>query len=134
MMENPSALLKAAQEYASQLITTKVSKDVTFHTLQHTREVVAACEQIAEKESLTEEDLLALHIAAWLHDTGYSAGKAKGHEQVSLQHMQEFFSLHPVEMAFAEKVKGCIMATRMPQNPQSRIEEIIWDADLYNTG
>jgi hypothetical protein len=47
MMENPSALLKAAQEFASQLITTKVSKEVTFHTLQHTREVVAACAYIS---------------------------------------------------------------------------------------
>ncbi len=133
-MENPSALLRAAQEFASQLITTKVSKEVTFHTLQHTREVVAACVKIAEQENLTEEDTLALHIAAWLHDTGYSAGKAKGHEQVSVQHMDEFFSIHPVEEVFAEKVKGCILATRMPQNPQNRIEEIICDADLFHLG
>jgi len=134
MMENPSALLKAAQEYASQLITTKVGKEVTFHTLQHTREVAEACARIAEQEDLPEEDLLALHVAAWLHDTGYSAGKAKGHEQVSIQHMQEFFSLHPAEEAFAEKVKGCILATKMPQNPQCRIEEIICDADLFHLG
>lgn len=133
-MENPSALLRAAQEYASQLISTKVSKEVTFHTLQHTREVVAACAKIAEQESLTEEDALALYIAAWFHDTGYSAGKAKGHEQMSVQHTIEFFVHHPVEEAFAEKVKGCIMATRMPQSPQNKIEEIICDADLFHLG
>lgn len=133
-MENPSASVKAAQEFASQLITTKVSKEVTFHTLQHTREVVAACSKIAEQENLTEEDLQALLIGAWLHDTGYSAGKAKGHELVSVQHMDDFFSKYPADPAFIEKVKGCILATRMPQNPQNRIEEIICDADLFHLG
>jgi predicted metal-dependent HD superfamily phosphohydrolase len=133
-MENPSALLKAAQEFASQLITTKVSKEVTFHTLQHTREVVAACLKIAEQENLTDEELLALQIGAWLHDTGYSAGKAKGHEAVSVLHMEDFFNRHPAEAAFIEKVKGCILATRMPQSPQTRIEEIICDADLFHLG
>jgi predicted metal-dependent HD superfamily phosphohydrolase len=133
-MENPSALLKEAQDYASQLITTKVSKDVTFHTLLHTREVVAACTRIAEQENLPAEDLLALQVAAWFHDTGYSAGQARGHEGVSVQHTIAFFNSHPVEEAFAEKVKGCIMATRMPQNPQSKIEEILCDADLFHLG
>jgi predicted metal-dependent HD superfamily phosphohydrolase len=133
-MENPSALLKAAQEFASQLITTKVSKEVTFHTLQHTREVVVACLKIAEQENLTDEELLALQIGAWLHDTGYSAGKAKGHEAVSVLHMEDFFTRHPAEPAFIEKVKGCILATRMPQSPQTRIEEIICDADLFHLG
>lgn len=91
-MENPSALLKEAQDYASQLITTKVSKDVTFHTLLHTREVVAACTRIAEQENLPAEDLLALQVAAWFHDTGYSAGQARGHEGVSVQHTIAFFN------------------------------------------
>jgi predicted metal-dependent HD superfamily phosphohydrolase len=133
-MENPAALLKEAQDYASQLITTKVSKDVTFHTLLHTREVVAACTKIAEQENLPADDLLALMVAAWFHDTGYSAGQARGHEGVSVQHAIAFFGSHPVEETFAEKVKGCIMATRMPQNPQSKIEEILCDADLFHLG
>jgi predicted metal-dependent HD superfamily phosphohydrolase len=133
-MENPSALLKEAQDYASQLITTKVSKDVTFHTLLHTREVVAASLKIAEQENLSAEDLLALQVAAWFHDTGYTAGQAKGHELVSVQHTMTFFSSHPVEEAFAEKVKGCIMATRMPQSPQNKLEEILCDADLFHLG
>lgn len=134
MMENPSALLQEAQDYASQLISEKVSKDVTFHTLQHTREVVAACEKIAEKEELSGEDRLALLVAAWFHDTGYSAGHSKDHEGASVQHLIEFFSLHPVSEDFSNKAKGCILATRMPQNPQTRAEEILCDADLFHLG
>ncbi len=69
-MENQSTLLKDAQEAAVNLISSKVSKNVRFHTLQHTREVVAACEKIAETLPLSDEDKIALNIAAWFHDTG----------------------------------------------------------------
>ena len=41
-MENQHQLLKQAQEFASNLLLTKVSKTATFHTLQHTEEVVAS--------------------------------------------------------------------------------------------
>lgn len=134
MMENPSALLQEAQDYACQLISTKISEDVTFHTLQHTREVVAACERIAETEELSEDDRLALLVAAWFHDTGYSAGHSTNHEGASVQHLLDFFSSHPVPDEFSNKVKGCILATRMPQNPQTRAEEILCDADLFHLG
>ena len=114
-MENPSELLKAARDHASQLISAHVSPDATFHTLQHTQDVVAASEKIAAQEVLPEEDTLALYVAAWFHDTGYSAGKSRDHELISVQHALDFFETHPVADEFKEKVKGCILATRMPQ-------------------
>lgn len=133
-MENPSLLVQEAQDYASQLISTCVSAEVSFHTLQHTEEVVAACQLIAAHEGLGGEELEALLVAAWLHDTGYSAGKAKEHEAVSLQHMHDFFSTREAAASFIEKVKGCILATRMPQHPQTKAEEILCDADLFHLG
>ena len=54
-MENQLLLLTHAREFASNLILTKVSKSVKFHTLQHTEEVVAACERIADHEQVAEE-------------------------------------------------------------------------------
>lgn len=133
-MENQAALLKDAQDFASNLITTRVGKSVTFHTLQHTREVVAACEKIAENIQLAEEDKLALYIAAWFHDTGYSAGQAKDHESVSVQHAVDFLNAHGITGDLISKVTGCIIATRMPQNPVTPIEQIICDADLFHLG
>ncbi len=133
-MENPSELLKAARDHASQLISAHVSPDATFHTLQHTQDVVAASEKIAAQEVLPEEDTLALYVAAWFHDTGYSAGKSRDHELISVQHALDFFETHPVADEFKEKVKGCILATRMPQNPQNKLEEILCDADLFHLG
>lgn len=133
-MENPSLLVQEAQDYASRLISTRVSSEVSFHTLQHTEEVVAACQLIAAYEGIGGEELEALLVAAWFHDTGYSSGRAKDHESVSVEHVMDFFSIHEVPESFSHTVKGCIMATRMPQSPQTKTEEILCDADLFHLG
>lgn len=134
MTENHPLLLTQVQEYVTNLITTKVSKSVTFHTLQHTQEVVAACEKLAEGYQLSIEDKEALIIAAWFHDTGYSSGQAKNHEAASVQLATDFLKEHLAPEEMINKVTGCINATRMPQNPASLIEQILCDADLFHLG
>ena len=134
MTENQLPLLKQTQEFVTNLILTKVSKSVTFHTLQHTEEVVAACERLAEYQQIPEDDRVALIIAAWFHDTGYSSGRARDHEMVSVQIATDFLGTHAVSPELTAKIIGCINATRMPQNPTNAIEEIICDADLFHLG
>lgn len=133
-MVNQSVLLKDAQDYASDLLSSKISKDACFHTLEHTRDVVIACEKIAEQVVLSEDEKLALFIAAWFHDTGYSAGLTKDHELASIQHVTGFFNTHPVAEDIISKVRSCILATRMPQKPVTPIEQILCDADLFHLG
>ncbi len=133
-MENQLLLLTHAREFASNLILTKVSKSVKFHTLQHTEEVVAACERIADHEQVAEEDRLALLVGAWFHDTGYSTGHARNHESVSVEIATGFLSQHAATAEFVGKVMGCINATKMPHNPKNTIEQIICDADLFHLG
>lgn len=133
-MENGSALLQEAKNFASQILSSRLSEQVRFHTLGHTEDVVAACELIAEQEALSTEERTALFIAAWFHDTGYSKGVARDHEEISLQHVRDFFAQHPAEESFIQKVTACILATRMPQHPTDRIGEILCDADLAHLG
>jgi len=134
MAENNSLLLKDAQALVSDLILTKVSKTVRFHTFQHTQEVVAACEVIADSYQLPEDDRLALLLAAWFHDTGYSSGRAKDHEAISIQIATDFLNTHAVTEELKNKILNCIKATRMPQNPMTTIERILCDADLFHLG
>jgi predicted metal-dependent HD superfamily phosphohydrolase len=133
-MENQSDLIQQARELASTIFLTKVSKAVSFHTLQHTQDVVSACERIAEYQHLSDEDRLPLFIAAWFHDTGYSGGQAKDHENVSIQIATEFLLSQNASPELISRVEGCINATRMPQSPTNNIEEIICDADLFHLG
>jgi predicted metal-dependent HD superfamily phosphohydrolase len=134
MTENQFQVLAAAQIYATDLYQTKVSKSIHFHTLLHTQEVLAACEKMAEYYQLADEDRFSLSIAAWFHDTGYSGGSAKGHEELSVELALKFLNEHKIGQAVIDKVKGCINATRIPQSPGSLIEQIICDADLFHLG
>jgi len=127
MTENQQSLLQEAQVYVTDLIQNKVSKSVRFHTLDHTRDVVAACEEINSNDQyhISDEDHLALILGAWFHDTGYSGGRSRDHETVSIQHATEFLNAHNASKELTDKVIGCINATRMPQNPTTNIERII---------
>jgi len=127
-------ILGEAQKYVSDLILTKVNKSVRFHTLQHTQEVVAGCEKMADYYKLSDEDRFVLLLAAWFHDTGYSSGQAKNHETVSIGLVTDFLNLHQLGQPVLDKVIGCINATRIPQTPTHPIEQIICDADLFHLG
>ena len=60
MTENQFHILEEAQNYVSDLILTKVNKSATFHSLQHTQEVVAASEKMASYYKLSDEDCVAM--------------------------------------------------------------------------
>ena len=134
MTEEQFRVLSAAQDFVSDLFTSKIDKTIHFHTLQHTQEVVAGCETMADYYHLEDEDRYALMLAAWFHDTGYSGGKAMGHEQVSIELAIKFLNEHKVNQQVINKVVGCINATRLPQTPHTLIEQIIADADLFHLG
>ena len=134
MTENQFQLLLDAQNYVSDLFLNKVHKSISFHTIQHTQEVVAACEKMANHYQLNENDRFALAMAAWFHDTGYSGGQAQDHESLSIQLVKDFLATHNVGHEIVDKIIGCINATKMPQNPTHLIEQIICDADLFHLG
>jgi predicted metal-dependent HD superfamily phosphohydrolase len=134
MTEEQFRVLSAAQDFVSDLFINKVDKAIHFHTLQHTQEVLAASETMADYYHLEDEDRYALMLAAWFHDTGYSAGKASGHENVSIELATKFLNQHNVSQQVINKVIGCITATRLPQTPRTLIEQIIADADLFHLG
>jgi predicted metal-dependent HD superfamily phosphohydrolase len=134
MTEEQFRILSAAQDFVSDLFINKVNKTIHFHTLQHTQEVVAGSETMAEYYHLEDEDRFALLLAAWFHDTGYSGGQAAGHENLSIEIATKFLNEHKVHQNIITKIVGCINATRLPQNPNSLIEQIICDADLFHLG
>jgi predicted metal-dependent HD superfamily phosphohydrolase len=134
MTEEQFRILSAAQDYVSDLFINKVNKSIHFHTLQHTQEVMAGCEKMADYYRLEDEDRFALMLGALFHDTGYSSGYAMGHEAVSAEVATKFLQEQRVDPSVINKVIGCINATRLPQNPHSLIEQIICDADLFHLG
>lgn len=134
MNSNQMLLLTDAQNFVSDLFLNKVNKSIRFHNLEHTQGVVMACEEMADYYHLHPDDRTAVLIAAWFHDTGFSSGKAHGHEEVSIQLATDFLKQHQADDTTIQKVTGCIKATEMPQHPTTLIEQIICDADLFHLG
>lgn len=134
MTDPQASLVSSAEEFVTNLFLNKINKTFKYHNLEHTRGVVAASEKMAEYYQLQPEDRNALLIAAWFHDSGFSSGESYGHEAVSEKLANTFLTEHSAEPALVQKVTSCIEATRMPQNPNSLIEQIICDADLAHLG
>lgn len=134
MTEVQTDLIAAAREQVTDIFQTKVSKSFRYHNLDHTRQVVRAVEEMADYYQLQPDDRQAVTVAAWFHDTGFSAGQGKGHEAVSAQIATEFLTAHQAAATFIEKVTRCIEATKMPQSPVTLIEQILCDADLFHLG
>lgn len=104
---------------------------LAFHNYQHTEEVVEALWEIGANTRLRTDEMEVVLIAGWFHDVGYCA-KYRGHEDESKRRALAFLSWNDYPEEKTEKVLACIEATRFPQRPGSRLEEVLCDADLYH--
>ena len=132
MNEAQEQILSAARHYVTEQFTHKLRPEFVFHNLDHTEAVAEACSQMADYYQLNDEDRFVLMLSAWFHDTGYTAGKAEGHEEISVQMVTEFLQQKHVADTIQQRVTSCIRATQMPQSPISQVEKILCDADLLH--
>jgi len=132
-MKINSELLKEIEKYVSDLITKESSENLTYHTIDHTRRVVKNAEIIGAKENLNEDEMNILLASAWFHDTGYIK-KYQGHEKESVAIAVNFLKHKNVDEAITEHLSECIMATAFPQQPTSKIAEVLCDADFMHWG
>lgn len=124
-------IIKEARDYAVMVLTKLLPEDMTYHTINHTKDVVASAQEIAEKNALSDEDYEILTVAAWFHDLGYVKGFESHEEKGSLM-ARGFLEARDYPKEKIKKIEGCIMATKMPQTPQNPLEQILCDADLMH--
>ncbi|WEK36588.1 MAG: DUF5706 domain-containing protein [Candidatus Pseudobacter hemicellulosilyticus] len=127
-------LVQDARQYVTGLFANRVDADFVFHNIDHTQEVVEAATLLADHYQLPEQELLILLLAAWFHDTGYSGGQPKRHEELSRDIAGEYLQRKGVDPVIMERVSNCIMATKWPQCPTNLTEQILCDADLFHLG
>ena len=124
-------IVKEARDYAVRVLTKLLPEDMTYHSINHTKEVVSSALEIAEKNAISDEEREVLTIAAWFHDLGFVKG-CDNHEENSSFMARGFLEEKGYSEEKINKVEGCIMATKMPQNPQNSLEQILCDADLMH--
>ena len=127
-------LLEETENKVSALFRDRQDPRLLYHNAQHTRDVVSAVITICGQYKLSEKECFPIIAAAWFHDTGYLVSGPENHEQVSAHLASEFFTEKGLEEEVVQKICGCILATKVPQQPHNLYEEIICDADLFHFG
>jgi predicted metal-dependent HD superfamily phosphohydrolase len=125
-------LLQETEGHIQKHFATHLAPQYVFHDLEHTVQTVAAARVIGEGFRLSEHDMLMLLLATWFHDTGYTEGPEE-HEERSCGYAESFLR-DKISAEDLEIVKNCIRATKVPQKPESLIQQIICDADLSHLG
>lgn len=132
-MEKTNDLVRLSANYVQEILERDLPEEIVYHNLYHTRQVVKAAEQIGSHSGLVEEEMEMVCIAAWFHDIGYTRS-GQNHEEVSASIASEFLKNQGYPGEKINKVAGCILATKMPQNPKSIMEQVLCDADLHHLG
>lgn len=120
-----------AGQYITRLFARSLSPDLIFHNFLHTAMVVRAATEIGKASGLVEEQLEILILAAWFHDSGYTE-TYENHEESSCGVAGEWLSQQGYAKENLDNIYRCIMATRVPQEPTSILEEVLCDADMYH--
>lgn len=120
-----------------QLILNKLKNELPanlfYHSIQHTLDVYHCAKSIAKEEGVIASDLKLLLVSAIYHDAGYLK-QNKNHEEISCIIAREYLPNYHYSKKDIDIICGIIMATKIPQNPKTHLEEIICDADLNYLG
>ena len=126
--------LADAEQFVLLVLASDLSPTLYYHGLHHVLDVVEAADRIARAEGIIDaESLNLLRTASLFHDVGFLSAY-KGHEEVGCDYARQTLPRFGYEPAQISTICGMIMATRIPQTPQTKLEEILCDADLDYLG
>jgi predicted metal-dependent HD superfamily phosphohydrolase len=127
-------ILEQTQQYVRNFFSTHVDEKIVYHDSTHTEQVVRAVRMIAQHYQLSERDFFIVNVAAWFHDSGYFKGGAFGHEGRGAEMASAFLAGTGVDEEAIQAIRGCILATQIPQKPSNLLEDIVCDGDLFHLG
>lgn len=124
---------KEVEEHIEGKLKSKLPSDLYYHGLHHTHDVLRSAEMIGKEEGIDADDMLLLKVAVLYHDAGFT-NVYKNHEEEGCEMVKADLPGFGFNAKEIEKICGMIMATKIPQNPQTQLERIIADADLEYLG
>ena len=125
---------ESARRYVLHRLETELPSNLLYHCVAHTRdEVLPAVDRLAAMENVNGNSLILLRTAALFHDLGYIE-RDEGHEAVGAGIADQVLPGFGYTSDQVRVIHDLITATRLPRTPQSRLEEILEDADLDTMG
>ena len=134
MKSNDKQIIKQVEEKVTSLFESGSPGNLVYHSIEHTRRVVARANEIAAHYELSEKDILVLNIGAWFHDVGHLYTDPSSHEQKSADLAREWLAGKADYAGLAADTEKLILATKLSKAPEGLIQEILKDADTYHFG
>jgi uncharacterized protein len=123
-----------AEAFVLDLLQRQLPANLYYHGVHHVLDVVSASARLAAQEGITvEEDLNLLRTAAFFHDCGFIQ-TYDGHEEAGCAIARDVLPQFAYTQEQIESICRLIMATQIPQSPQTHLEKILADADLDYLG
>jgi uncharacterized protein len=119
--------------FVMELLKNKLPVEYSYHNYQHTEYIMEKVVEIGREEKCSPEDIELLKLAALWHDVGY-INTYEDHEEEGCKLVRKYFPDFGIPVEKTEIVCNLIMATRIPQHPHNKLEQIIADADLEYLG
>ncbi len=115
----------------------KLEKDLpsflVYHNAQHTKNVIAAAEHLAQTENICENDLVLLKTAALFHDAGFLQ-QTDNHEEISCEIAKRHLPQYGYTPEQIDIICGAVRDTKIPQVAEDHLGKILCDADLFYLG
>ncbi|WP_400261467.1 Pycsar system effector family protein [Sphingobacterium sp. SG20118] len=127
-------LINETAQYVHKYMDDHDLSKLSFHNRAHIEEVVEAVKKMADYYNLDERDTAIVTLSAYFHDLGYCINGKDNHEERGAEIAEKFLHLKQVDTSIILAIRGCILATKLPQSPKDLLEEIVCDADLYHFG
>lgn len=123
----------AAEIFIQDKLKMELPSFLFYHSYAHTIDVLKAANVLADMEGINDTDILLLKTAVLFHDSGFTL-QSTNHEEIGCNIARENLPHFDYSGSEIEQICGMIMATKIPQSPKNRLEEIICDADLDYLG
>jgi len=126
-------LVDKTESFVFELLKNKLPNTIVYHNHTHTKRVFKSTKEIIENSEINVNDAEIVMLAALLHDTGYTITR-DNHEDESAKIAEDFLKKEGADQKIIEGVKGCIMATKMANEPKTELDKILRDADSSHFG
>ena len=126
-------ILAATSKHVHHLFRKELHKNMTYHDINHTQEVVDSVAELSETADVDDKESEYLLLAAWLHDIGYTRTYF-GHEEESAKLAEQFLRKNGYDEKGIQEVASLIRSTVMEAPCETRLAEILHDADISHMG
>ena len=125
---------RAAKTFILNKLKAELPPGLSYHGLHHTKDVLRVAASLCVREGIKGKALILVKTAAVLHDAGFVFNQHSGHELQGCRLAREILPRFDYTTDEIEQICNMIMATKIPQSPDTLEARILCDADLDYLG